>query len=151
MSVLTNRNIQGNVYDPDPLQADHFISQIFTHSPDLAVEALGEDDPEGKFSQLLDLTLFGYGIKDGDPVGHPLDKTVVDLPVHRHHVFLLVIVPRPEDLVDDIAIVSQKDESFTGFVESADREDPGGEIDIVNDVLLLFRIGSADDPDGLVE
>ena len=71
--------------------------------------------------------------------------------VRRHDVLLLVAVLRAQHLVDDVAVVGEQDQALRILVEAADREDPLGVVDEVDDVAGDVPLGRAGDADRLVE
>ena len=145
-------NIQADIHDADALQLHDFIAEVFAHTADLPVESLGQDDVEHLGAELFDLAFVGHGPEYGDAVGHALDKLRVDGPVDSHHIFLFVVVFCAQDLVDDVPVAGQENQSLAVFVESADGENPLGVLDVVDDVVAFgLDIRGADDPDGLIE
>lgn len=141
-----------DVHDADAFEAHHAVVEEFAHAADLPVESLREDDSELVAIDFLDHAFFGYGIEDGHPVGHFFDEATGDRTVDGNDVFFFVVVVSAEDLIDDIAIAGEEDESFTGFIESPDGEDAFGVFDVVDDVILFDAcIGGANDPDRFME
>src|SRR5579859_4342026 len=62
-----------------------------------------------------------------------------------------MIVLGTEDLVDDIAIVRQKDQAFGVLVQTPDRENAFSVPDEIDDVVLDVGLGGAGHTDRLVE
>ena len=85
------------------------------------------------------------------PLASILSDKIRDRPIHRHHVFLLVLVLGAQDFVDDVAVVGEQDQAFGVLVQPADRKDSLAVADELDDVVLDVRLGGAGDPDGLVE
>ena len=44
---------QPDIYDAHPLKADDPAAQVFAHTADLTVQALGQDNPEAALSRAL--------------------------------------------------------------------------------------------------
>ena len=152
MTPLAHRYVEGDVHDAHALELHDAVAEVLAHPANLPVESLGEDDAEGPASQLLDLALAGHGVEDGHAASHATDEAACDGLVDRDDVLFLVVVPSPQDLVDDVPVVRQEDESFARLVEAADREDARGVANVVDDVVGLDAcIGGADDAHGLVE
>ena len=78
-------------------------------------------------------------------------NVVVEPAIDRDDVLLLVVVLGAQHLVDDVAVVREQDQALGVLVEPADREDPLGMVDEVDDVALDVALGRARDADRLVE
>lgn len=151
-AVFADRQIaQFDIHDPNADQFGHLIAEIFAHSSDLSIQALRQDNAESGFAQLLDHTFFSHRSEDGDTIAHPGNKVRSNGLVYRDDVFLVMLIASPEDLVDDVAIVCEEDESLRGFVQSADREEALLVPDIGDDVFGFFGIGGTNDPYRLIE
>ena len=139
-----------DVHDAYAFEADGGVAKVFAHASDLAVEALGEDDAEVVAVDLLDEATLGDCVEDGNSGAHFLDELAGDGFVDLDDVFLLVIVACTEDLVDDVAVVGEEDESFGGYVEAADWEYAPGVTDMLDDVVWNVGVGGSDDTYGFV-
>ena len=93
-------------------------------------------------SDLFNRALLGLGPQDRYTARHAIDKGRSDRLVDRDNVLFLVIVAGAQHLVDQIAIVGQKDQSLGLFVQTANRENTDAVIDKVHDVLGLFLGGA---------
>jgi hypothetical protein len=61
---------------------------------------------------------------------------VIDGLVNPNDVFFFVVVVGPQDLIDDVAIVGEKDQAFRVFVEAANGKYPFGIIHETDDIVL---------------
>ncbi len=81
-----------------------------------------------------------------------MNEVRIDGAINGYDVFLLVVVSRPQDLVDDVTIVREKYEPLAWLIEAADRKNATWIPDVVDDVVWFdSSIGGANDPDRLVE
>ncbi len=83
------------------------VTQRRAHAPNLPVQSLGQNHAKRFFTDARHFARFGDFTHDLDAVGHHLEGQVRDRPLDRHQVFLLVIVFRAQDFVDDVAVVRQ--------------------------------------------
>ena len=143
--------VQADIHDANPLELEDLIAQRLAHAANLAIEPLRQDDAEHIGGNLLDAARLGDGIQNRHAGCHALEKVRVDRLVDPHHIFLLVGVAGPQDLVDDVAVTGQKDQAIGGLVEATDREDPLGMADVVNDVAFHVALGGTGDAHRLVE
>ncbi len=152
ISPLPYRDIQLDVHDAHAFQFDDVISQILTHPAYLAVESLGEHDFKFELPRLSHVTLAGDRVQDGNSRCHGLDEGAVDGLVYFDIVLFFVVIGSAQDLVHDVAIVGEKDESLTGLVQTTDGEYPLGVLEKVDDVVFLsFGIGGANNAHGFIK
>ncbi len=100
------------IHDPYTLQCYDFISKIFTHTADLTVQSLGENDPETVFSCFYDLTGTGNRIKDRHSTAHPTDKFFCHRFIHSYLIFLLMIISCFHDTVYKVSLIGKKKQAF---------------------------------------
>lgn len=139
------------MHDPDPGQSDNIISERFTHPADLPVQSLGQHNAECPASLRDDLARQGHGIEYGYARHHGPDKIIRDGTVDFDPVFFLVTIASAQDFINNIAIVGQKNQAFRIPVESADREDPLGVPEEIDDIVSPARISCRGDSDWLVK
>lgn len=140
-----------HVHDARSFELDDTIPQKLAHAPNLAVETLGEYDIKGGVVDGHHRAGLSDGAQDGHPAAHFFEKIGGDGLIDGHDVLLFVLVARPQDLVDDIAVVGQKDEALGVFVEAPDGEEALRVIDKPDDVLGLFQVGGTYNTHGLIE
>jgi hypothetical protein len=75
VSPFSNSEIQLNVHDTDPFELGNLVPEVATHSANLPIQSLFEDNPELKLVDDFDCTGSGYGIQDGNTCTHPLPET----------------------------------------------------------------------------
>ena len=139
LSPFAGRKIEANIHDAHPLESEDLIAQVLAHPADLAVESLGKHDPEAMVIYAFDLTLARDRAHNWYTGRHAFDKRVGDGFVDAHDVFLFMVVARPQDLIDDVAVAGQQDEAFAGFVEAPDGENAFRIVDEINDIVLFPR------------
>ncbi len=113
---MANRHVQGDIHNSYPFQLSDPIIQVFTHSSNLTVQALSENDLEFKLTEPFDFTLARYGVKNRDAISHFFNKLFGDWSVDRDHIFLFMVISGPENFVNDITVIRQEDQAFTLFV-----------------------------------
>ena len=152
VTPFTDGDVQLDVHDPDTTELCYLIAQVLAHPTNLAVETLRKDDSEPPLSQFLDETRVRDGAEHGNAPAHVLHESLAQRLVHRHHIFLFVVVLRAKDLVDDVAITGQEYQTIAVLVQAPDGEDPLLVIDELDDgVLLSFRVLRRHDANRLVE
>jgi len=142
---------QPHIDDAYALQAFDLVTEDLAHAADLTIEALGQNNPELVFAEAADLAGFGFGVENAHTASHSGDKVIGYRFVDRDEILLLVIVFRTQDVVDDVAIVGEQNQTFRFLVQPADREDALFMTDEVHDVVTHTVFGGAGDADRFVE
>ena len=124
---------------------------MLAHAPDLPVQTLRQDDPERVLGHGLDPARVRDRVEDRYARRHSAQELRRERPVDGYDVFLLVLVLRSQDRVDDVAVIGQEDQAFRVLVQPADGEQPLRMADEIDDVVLYGTVGRALDADGLVE
>lgn len=97
------------------------ISEIFAHSPYLAVQPLCEDDPEALFSRPFHKAWSGHRIKNRNTFGHSFEKPLINFSVNCHKIFFFVIISRTHDPVYKISLIRHQKKPFGFFIKPANR------------------------------
>ena len=71
---------------------------------------------------MFDHAIAGDGIQNRDAIAHFMEEFRRDRLVHGDDVFLFVVVARPQDFIDNIAVARQENQPFAGFIEAPDGE-----------------------------
>lgn len=144
---------QFDVDDAHPLQAADLVAEHGAHAPDLPVEALGEHDAEGIGAHFPGAAGLGahLQLRQVHAGTHAADEARRQRPVHRHHVFLLVIVLGAQDLVDDIAVAGEQNQTVGFLVQTPDGKDALAVADEVHDIAAHMPFRGAGDAHRLVE
>jgi hypothetical protein len=130
----------------------HGESQVFTHSSDLPVEPLFEDDSELEFADSLYFARICHCVENWDSLRHSLNEMFIGRLIDRDNVFLFVVVFGSEDFVDNITFACQKYEAFTVFIQSSNWKNPLWMPNKINDIgFFTFGICGADDADRFVK
>ena len=152
VAPLAGRQVERHIHDAGALERNDLIAKVFTHSSDLPIETLGENDLEHEPPELLYMALAGHGVEDRDTIAHIVNESLGDRLVHRDDILFFVVVAGPQNLVHDVAIVGEEDEPFAGLIESPDGEDPRGVVEVVDDVVGFHTcVGGADNAHRLVK
>ncbi len=101
---------QDYVHDAGAFESYHVVPQEFAHAADLPVEALGKDNLKGSLVHLVHPAFFRDRAQDGHPFPHPFQKIRRKRPADRYDVFLFVVVSCPEDFIDHVSVVGEKDQ-----------------------------------------
>lgn len=137
---------------PYALQAGDFVSQHLTHAPDLPVQALIQHNAEGVRADFIDDAAPGHHAENGNAFAHLPDKFVRDVLIYGYDIFFVVLVARPQDFVDDVAVVGEQDEAFRVFVEAPDREHASAVIgERFEDVVGIGAVGCGRDANRFVK
>ena len=140
-----------HVDDAHAAQLGDAVAERGRHQADLPVQTLGEHDAKAELRDLARAAGLGHLAVDAHALGHAGEEFVGDGLVHADQVFLLVVVFRAQDLVDDVAIAGEQDQPFGILVQPADREDPLRVVDEIHDVAGHALVGGAGDADRLVQ
>ena len=100
---------QQNVHDPDSFQRFYPVSTGFTHPPDLSVDSLSQNDTEGKFSDLFNLTFSGSDVQifQINTFRHFLQKIGCYFPICLYDIFFFMTVGAPHHGIDQISIIGE--------------------------------------------
>ncbi len=110
------------------------MPHVFGHATDLAVQALDESDFVAVGPRAADITGKRSGPEHRNALSHLLDRFVRNWLLHPDEVFLRVRIARPQNLIDRIAIVGQKQEPRRIFVQSPDRKNAFRIADVVHHI-----------------
>jgi hypothetical protein len=80
------------MHDTDPFELGNLVPEVATHSANLPIQSLFEDNPKLKLVDCYDGAGIGYGIQDGNAGTHPLHETGMKWLVHSDHILLFVVV-----------------------------------------------------------
>lgn len=138
------------VDDAHTLQARHVIAEIFAHAADLAVHAFRKNDVEDELAHAAYFAGFGRAVQNRHAAAHAVQKFIRHRLLDADYILFLMLVFAAQDLVDDIAVVSEQDQAFRTFVEPPDRKDTLGIIDKIDNIVGHARC-RAFDADRLVE
>ncbi len=142
--------VQRDVHDAHARERDHPIAERLTHAADLAVASFDQDDAESIGRLPPNCAGQGRTSQYEHARRHAIQEFSVEWAVHTHHVLALVAVLGPQDLVDDVAVVREQDESGGVLVQSSNGEDACGVLDRGDDVAFDVRFARRRDPDRLV-
>jgi len=140
-----------HVDDAHAAQLGDAVAERGRHQADLPVQTLGEHDAKAELRDLARAAGLGHLAVDAHALGHAGEEFVGDGLVHADQVFLLVVVLCAQDLVDDVAVAGEQDQSLGVLVESPDREDALRVVDEVHDVAGHGLVGGAGDAHRLVQ
>ena len=153
LPVLPLRDsLQSQVHDPETFEFLYLIAQILTHPSDLAVQALGEYDPEAACSGLHHLAGSCHCIQDRYSCTYPADKAFIYWFIYCHKVFFFMAVSGAHDLIYQVSFIGEKEQALRFLVQSAHRIDPQGIIQVFcysGFLTLLFC--TADNSSGFVK
>ena len=139
------------MHDADAFQGFYLIPEDFAHPSYLSVESLFQDDAKSPGAFLPYEAGFRSFAEDIHTISHCADHVVGEFLIHRDNVFFFVVVSCPEDLIDDIPVIGEQDQSFRILVEPADREDAFGMIDESDDIGAVGCIRGGCDAGGFVQ
>lgn len=146
------QSIQSQIHDPYSFQCEHTISEIFTHSADLAVQSLGEDDTEAVLSRALCKTGSCDRIQNGNSPLHALEELFADRLIYCYQILFLMAVSRAHDTVYQVSLIGEKEKPLGILVKASHRIHPQRIVQIFRYChLLSLLLCAADDPPGLVE
>src|SRR6476659_10466767 len=112
------------MHDPDAVQSDDPIPYRLAHPSDLSISAFGQNDPEPLRPEAFHPTRLRLAIQDDDACGKTVQHRLIVGAIYRDLVFALLTELGPENLVHDVAVVGQEDQTGGVLVEAADRKDP---------------------------
>ena len=144
--------------DAHAVQAQHLVSHGREHASDLAVLAFtNRDGQNGRFIRApLDVNRCSAGLALGEPhaLGDPRECFIIEAAANFDQVSLRHAVAWMRDLVGELAVVGEQQESARIFVEATDREDAslvavGDQVDRAR--ARLARLVGAHDAARLVE
>jgi hypothetical protein len=142
---------QVNVHDSHALQSLRPVSQRGAHAADLAIQPLSENHAKRHLIDAADLARLGQLTHDFHAACHHLQRKIGDWAIHRHDVLFFMIVFGTEDLVDDIAVVREEDQTLRVLVQSPYGKDALRVPDEIDDVVLDVGFRGAGNSDGLIE
>lgn len=105
------------IHDPNTFQCYDFISEIFTHTTDLAVQPLGKDDTKTVLTCFCNLAGTCDRIKNRHPATHATDKFFRHRFIHGYLIFLFMIVSRLHDAVHQISFIGKEKQAFGIFIQ----------------------------------
>ncbi|MGC3975004.1 MAG: hypothetical protein QM771_11550 [Nitrospira sp.] len=117
---------------------------------DLPIASLRQDDPESARPQSRHEAWARSLAYYDHTFGHVREKGVPELTIHFDAVLALVPVLNPQDLVDDIAIIGQKDETRRILVEPSDGKNALLMVDFRDDVPGHVQFRRRRHPDRLM-
>lgn len=132
-----------DIDDAHALQTPHLVAEHLAHAADLPVQSLGEDDAEHVLADASYLAGLGGGIENPHTLRHAVEEHLGDGLVDGDNIFLFVIVLGTQDLVDDIAVAGEQDQTVRVLVEAADGKDALAVPDEIDDVALDVSLGGA--------
>ena len=113
--------MQGEIHDTDALQLLHLIAEGCTHTTNLTIQSLCDHDMKLLLTKLrrtghvlphLAWTGRRMQFLQLDAIGEPVQEFLRARLIHRHDVFLLMVIPCTVDPIYEIALIRQKDESL---------------------------------------
>src|SRR6188472_109618 len=116
------------------MQRYHPITERLTHTSNLAIPSLREDDAKSSPAESSHGAGTSESTEHHHPFRHPPEKRLVEFAVHLHPVFPFMPMLHPEDVVDDIPVIRQQDQAGRIFIEAPDRKDPSRVPDFSDDV-----------------
>lgn len=130
----------------------YLVAEKSTHSPDLPVQSLGQDDAEGLPACFFHKAFPCDGIQNGNACGHFPDKIRGDLPVYSDQIFFFVEIAGAHDPVYQIALIGQKQKTLGILVQTAYRINPHRVVQIFGyRCFLALFFGAADNAAGLIK
>ena len=140
-----------DIQDSYTFESDDTVTKIFTHSSDLTVETLIQDNVECTLTRDIYLAGKCDRIQDRNSVFHFMSKIIIDRSVNGNDILFVMTSFRTKQAVYDISVIGQKNETCGVLIKSSDRKDPLRVIDIIDDIVLVTLIGRACDPQGLMK
>ena len=124
---------------------------MLAHAPDLTVQPLHQGNAEDKRRFFFDFALFRHRPEDRHPRPHTTNKFIGNRFIDRHQILFLMIVTRTEDLIHQIAVIGEENQSLGVFIQAANREHAFAVVNEIDNVIALAIFGGADNTDGLVQ
>jgi hypothetical protein len=124
----------GYVHNPRPVQRGHSIAKRVTHAPDLPVPSLGQDDAKLIAPDARHLTGPRDASENDDSAGHAIQECLVERTIDLHEILPFMSEFGAENLVHDVPIVRQQDETRRIFIQPSDGENPFWVPDLRNDI-----------------
>jgi len=109
---------EANAYEPF-----HFVSDVVKHPANLPVDALSQHETEPRRRELVNALNFRALPVEVDAAREFLRERGIPRLVDRDLVFLVDLVARVRELLREVAVVSQEQETFTLQIEAADVEE----------------------------
>ena len=140
-----------DVDDAHPTQLLDPIAKRIGHQADLPVESLGQHNAKAEARDTLGSARLGQLSMHAHATRHATEELIGYRLVDADQVFLLVMVFRSQQFVDDVAIAGQQDQTLGILVEPTNRKDALLMVDEVDDVALHLAFGCAGDANRLVQ
>ena len=128
------------MHDPNTMQTEHPIPQDLAHAPNLSIPPLGEDNAEQGWTESFNPARFARTVENDNPLSHAVNERVIEWMIDGHLVFPLMPMLRSQNLVHDVPVVREQDETGRVLVESADWKDPLRMADFRNDITRYMRL-----------
>ena len=142
---------QLDVHDADAAQLPHMQTKRSGHQSDLPVESLRQDDAKTELVVFVCFARKRHLSVNFHAAHHATQELIIDRVIHFGQIFLLVLVFRAQDFVDDVAVAGQQDQPFRILVEPANRKDAARMIDTVDDVAVHVFFSSTGDANRFVK
>ncbi len=124
----------GYVHDPRAMERDHSIAERLAHAPNLPVSPLGKHDSKPIAPHPSRPTRLRLAAENDHAPRHSIQEGSVKGAIHLHEIFPFVAEFGAEDVVDDVAVVRQQNQTGRIFVQPSDRKYPLMMPDLRNDV-----------------
>ncbi|MNP59355.1 hypothetical protein D3C76_1543450 [compost metagenome] len=115
--------VQCNIHNPGPLQAEHSLSQLFTHPADLQIKSLGEYNAKLLLCYRVSNTRLGDSPQYGNTGGHRFQEGYGHRLIYCYPVFLLMLIFRTHHGVNDISVVSEQDQTLRMLIQPSYSKD----------------------------
>ena len=123
-----------DMHDSFSVQRHYPITERLTHTSNLTIPSLREDDAKAASTEPVHATGTSKRTEDLDALRHLLEERLVECPVHFDPIFPFMPMLHPQDIIHDITVVGQQDQPRGVLVQAADRENPGGKVNFTDDV-----------------
>jgi len=82
-----DQSIKRYLHNTNTMQREHPIPQHLTHTPDLSIAPLGENNAEPCGTESINLAGFGRLVENDNSLGHAIDEHLIEWMIDRHLIF----------------------------------------------------------------
>ena len=125
------------MHNADSAQLRHMITEVFTHTANLSVQSLSQDNAKRTFARLFHRTGTCHRVKNWDTLSHSPEKFLCDRAIDGDQIFLLMVVTGSHDLVEQVSLIGHKKQTFGILIQSSHRINPDRVVQVIRDRLLL--------------
>src|SRR6185437_10895375 len=144
------QSVDSNVHDPRSVQLGHSIAKSLTHAPDLPIASLRQNDAKLVTPHAHRPTGLRPASKNNHTPRQMIQKGLAERTIDLHEVLSFVSEFGTEDLVDDVAVVRQQNETGRILVQPPDWKNPLTMPDLGNDISRDMRFARCRDTDRLM-